>query len=371
MIHGGAQENTLLTIQGLKRDTLWDLHLVYGPEIEGEGSLVDEACSLGITLRPLQSLRRNIHPWHDIRGYEELLNYFRAEHFDLVHTHSSKAGVLGRMAARQAGVPCVVHTIHGLAFDEFQPAWKNRIFTTAEQVAAEHCDVMIAVCRTMAERAIAAGIGNRSMIRTIYSGFPLDQFLNVKLRPQNGRFVIGMIARMFQLKGHEDLMSLAPALLRTWNDVEFLIVGDGPMRKTWDTWLGSHPEWEKYFRFTGRVASHEIPSQIEQMDMVLHLSRREGLARVIPQALTAARPVCVYDVGGAAEIVENGKTGWMVAPGNLEKVIECIRSIRTNRSLTQEMAFAGRERMQKLFAVEAMQSEILGLYRELMAIRPS
>src|SRR3990167_4345011 len=90
MILGGAQENTLLTLQGLKRDTSWEIHLAYGPEIGDEGSLVEVCRDLGVVMHPLQNLRRNLHPWHDFLAYQELLKYFTTEKFDLVHTHSSK-----------------------------------------------------------------------------------------------------------------------------------------------------------------------------------------------------------------------------------------------------------------------------------------
>src|SRR6185369_1722314 len=105
MILGGAQENTLLTLQGLRRDTPWEIHLAYGPEIGQEGSLIDHVRNLDVVLHPLQHLRRNVNPWDDFLGYRELIEYFGAEKFDLVHTHSSKAGILGRIAARKAGVP--------------------------------------------------------------------------------------------------------------------------------------------------------------------------------------------------------------------------------------------------------------------------
>ena len=103
MILGGAQENTLLTLEGLRRDTPWEVHLAYGPETGEEGSLVDAARALGVVLCPLRFMRRNLHPLDDARSYFELKKLFRRERYDLVHTHSSKAGVLGRVAARRAG----------------------------------------------------------------------------------------------------------------------------------------------------------------------------------------------------------------------------------------------------------------------------
>ena len=364
MIQGGAQENTLLTLQGLKRDTPWEIHLAFGPEIGEEGSLVEAARATGITLDPLRFLRRNLDPWNDLRACRELIEYFERERFDLVHTHSSKAGILGRIAARRAGVPRIMHTIHGLAFDTFQPAWRRFIYRQAEQVAAAHCDGIIGVCQTMLDEALAAGIGNRAMLRMIPSGFDLEPFLAVKPRAPDGRFVVGMVARMFEFKGHEDLMKLAPALLGEWNDLDLRIVGDGPLRRDWEAWMVEHPQWKSRIQFPGRVAPRDVAAEMERMDMILHLSWREGLARSIPQALAARRPVCVYDAGGAREIVRRGETGWILPPGDLRGVIEAIRTIKRDPEVARAAAERGCERVKKLFAVEAMQRAILNLYRE-------
>jgi glycosyltransferase involved in cell wall biosynthesis len=366
MILGGAQENTLFTLQGLKRDTDWEVHLAYGPELGKEGSLIEESRGLGVILHPLQHLRRDLHPWQDYLAYKELIEYFRCEKFDLVHTHSSKAGILGRIAADKAGVPHIVHTIHGLAFDDYQSALKNWLYIRAERAAARHCHQIFSVCRTMIDQALAAGVGKEAMFRTIYSGFDLKGFLAVKPRVSRSRLVLGMIARMFEFKGHEDLMKLAPMILKKWDNVDFLIVGDGPMRTDWDRWISEHPQWKNRIEFGGRVKPHEVPAQFEKMDMLLHLSWREGLARTIPQALAAGRPVCVYDVGGAREIVKNGRTGWIVPPGDLDGVVEAISEMKRNPREAARMAEEGRERVINIFGVETMQREILETYREMI-----
>ncbi|MDD2707017.1 MAG: glycosyltransferase family 4 protein [Verrucomicrobiae bacterium] len=365
MIHGGAQQNTLLTLAGLRRDTSWDVRLACGPETGEEGCLLPEVRALGVGIDSIFHLRRNFHPWHDPAALAELVAYFRREKFDLVHTHSSKAGVLGRVAAKWAGIPRIVHSIHGLAFDDLQPAWQNWIYLRAERWAAANTDCFIAVCRTMAGEALAAGMGEPAQMRVVYSAFDLDDFLAVRPRMPDGRFVVGAVARMFPLKGHEDLMRLAPRLFERWPDVDLLLVGDGPMRRDWEAWLAASPQWRERICLAGRVSQAEVAGWMARMDFFVHLSWREGLARTIPQAFAAGVPMCVYNTGGAAELVENGRTGWLAAPGDMDAVMASIGQAREDLTHAREMAAHGREKVRQLFGVETMQRSILEIYREM------
>ncbi|MCC7519879.1 MAG: glycosyltransferase [Verrucomicrobiae bacterium] len=365
MILGGAQENTLLTLEGLRRDTPWEIHLAYGLETGMEGSLVAPARELGVVLRPLRFMRRDLHPLDDLRAYLELKTLFRRERYALVHTHSSKAGVLGRIAARRAGVPHVIHTIHGLAFDEWRPAWRNAIYARAERLAARHCDAIVSVCDTMGRLAREAGAGAEIM-RTIPSGFAFADFLRIPPRPPDGRFVVGVIARMFPFKGHEEAMLLAERVLPELNDVDFLIVGDGPLRGAWDAWHARHPEWRSRVAFAGRAAPRDVPAWLAKMDFVVHLSWREALARVIPQAFAAGRAVCATDVGGTGELVVHGRTGWLVPAGDLAAAAQALREARADLAATREKAEAGKHAVEeKNYDARTMQRRILDLYREM------
>jgi glycosyltransferase involved in cell wall biosynthesis len=364
MILGGAQENTLLTLHGLKQRPSCDVHFACGPEISSEGSLLDEVSKLDIPIHIIPHLRRNLHPLDDILAFKELIEYFQQHAFDIVHTHSSKAGTLGRIAARRAGIPLIIHTIHGLAFDTYQSRLRNTIYIAAERIAAQNADVQIAVCKTMAQQALDAGIGKPDATRTIYSGFSLDPFLKVPPREKDGRFVIGLIARMFELKGHEDLMKLAPSLLKQSPHVYLRIVGDGPLQPQWKQWTQRWPQFESRVHFSGKVMPSQVPEELKHMDALLHLSWREGLARTIPQALAACRPVCVYDIGGASEIVQNGQTGWVLAPGDLAGVAQAVEEMQTNPALAQRLAQEGQSQVRALFAVEKMQNEIFETYQK-------
>jgi len=193
----------------------------------------------------------------------------------------------------------------------------------------------------------------------------LEPFVGIPQREMNGRFVIGMIARMFPYKGHEDLMKFASQLLGKWTDVDFLIIGDGPLHSGWDEWIKTHPQWKSRFVFTGRVAPEEIPACLQKMDVLIHLSLREGLPRTVAQALAAAKPVCVYDIGGTSEIVENEVTGFLVSPGDLRGMVNRIDQIRKSPKASRLMGEKGREKVRSLFSPEKMGNEIIQLYKEL------
>jgi glycosyltransferase involved in cell wall biosynthesis len=219
LVIGGAQENTLATIRGLRAKPGVEVKLVAGPTIGPEGSLENEARKIfgnqssDFTIVP--ELVRPVHPLKDFIALRKLEKILREQSPDIVHTHSGKAGILGRLAAKRAGVPVIIHHIHGPSFGNFQGAAANFIFTAAERYAARVTDHFFCSAGAMTILYLAAGIGKPEMFTRIFSGFDLQPFLNAQndpaLRQQLGlaenHFVIGMIGRLFKLKGHADLIA--------------------------------------------------------------------------------------------------------------------------------------------------------------------
>jgi glycosyltransferase involved in cell wall biosynthesis len=213
MIIGGAQENTLFSIYGLM-DAGHQVELVTGPSPGPEGELLkNSGKNVDLKVVECPDLVRNISPLQDWKAYRFLLNYFRSNKFDVVHTHSSKAGIIGRLAAHAAGVPLVVHTVHGLAFHRFEKPWKNWIYILLEKIAAAKCHKIYAVAQAMIDQCLAAGIGKKEQYQVVYSGMELEPFLTSEkdedLRkelniPESAK-VLGTVARLFPLKGYEEL----------------------------------------------------------------------------------------------------------------------------------------------------------------------
>ena len=301
-----------------------------------------------------------------------LIQYFRSEKPDIVHTHSGKAGVLGRLAARRAGVPIIVHTIHGPSFGPFQGPLANRGFTAAERFAGRVTTHFVAVSQAMIDQYLAAGIGRPEQYSRVFSGFALAPFLASRndpaLRQRLGLapddLVAGKVARLFELKGHDDLLDVAPDLVAANPRLKFLFVGDGAWRERLREkarGLGL----EKRVVFAGLVPPEQIPNYLGIMDLVVHLSRREGLPRALSQALAAARPVVAYDCDGAREICLNQRTGFLVRPGDLEGLKQRLLQLASDAALRERYGRAGQEFVRSEFSVEKMVETLYQLYLKL------
>jgi len=322
-IQGGAQENTLATVEGLRRKG-FEVDLITGPPIGPEGSLLEEAKERGIEPIIVPALRREVNPFFDIPAFFHLYKLISRGEYDIVHTHSSKAGILGRVAANLAGVPVVVHTIHGLPFFPYQKEILNWLYVNLERFAAGISDALITVCDAMRKQALSAHVGREEQFVTIYSGMELDAFSQVKISPAEAKralgideklFVVGKIARLFHLKGHEFLIEAAGEILKQGKDVCFLVVGGGILEESLKEEV-KRRGIDRNFVFTGLLERGKIPEVLRAMDVLVHCSLREGLPRVIVQAMASGVPVVCFDIDGAREIVEDGENGFLVGPAS-------------------------------------------------------
>jgi len=374
LIVGGAQENTVATVLGLRSRHGVPATLISGPTAGPEGSLESRVRTESGVLTLLPELVRPIRPWHDFLALLKLGRLFRAGRPDIVHTHSGKAGILGRLAARRAGVPVRIHTIHGPSFGPFQGATSNRLFTCAERFAGRQTTHFVSVADAMTEQYLAAGIGQPAQYSTIRSGFALEPFLSATNDPGWRRhwgldpedFVVGMIARLFELKGHDDLLAAAPRLLHEQPRIRFLLVGDGPGRARLER-LASSDALRGRFVFAGLVPPEQVARFVGIMDAAVHLSLREGLPRVLPQALAAGKPVVAYDCDGAREVCRDGETGFLVKPGHISVLVGRIVQLARDPGLRSRFGAAGRDLVRDQFPVEKMIDQLFALYQRLLA----
>lgn len=298
LILGGAQENTLLTVEGLHHRYGDDVTLITGPAEGPEGDLFRRAEEQGLKVELTPYLIRAVSPATDWKAYRELRRAFRRLRPDVVHTHSSKAGIVGRAAAWHERVPAVVHTIHGLPFGPFESARRNRLYIALERWAASRCHAIVSVCDAMTEQALAAGVGRPEQFSTVYSGMDADAFLHPRRSRDEVRRELGLapehvafatVARLFELKGHDDIIAAAPAILAANPNVRFVWIGDGVLREKLIAELESKGLRDAFI-LTGLVPPDRIPELLNGVDAVIHPSLREGLARVLPQSLLVGRP---------------------------------------------------------------------------------
>lgn len=376
MILGGAQENTLLTVEDQRHLYGDRVELVTGPPLGPEGSLLDRAASRGVTVRIIPELRRAIHPWRDWTSYRALVRVLRELKPDLVHTHSSKAGILGRAAAAALRIPCV-HTIHGSPFHAYQSRTAWWLYVLAERWAARRCDRLVSVADAMTAQYLAAGVGRPEQYVTVSSGMEVEPFLHPPVSREAVRARFGIptdavvackVARLFELKGHDDLIEAARRLCPALPQLRFLFVGDGILREALTRRIDELGLADRFI-LTGLVPPDRVPELIHASDLVVHASLREGLARVLPQGLICGKPVVSYDVDGAREVCITGETGILVPPRDLDALTRAIAELVNDVALRERLGRTGRERFTEQFRHETMTRRLREIYADVLARR--
>ena len=404
---GGAQENTLITCKVLAQRG-HDVTLVTGPALGPEGELFNQARGQGYKVVVLDRLRRPINPFNDVVSYFQIKKLLRQIQPDIVHTHSAKAGILGRYAANsichceacEAGrgnlnrygsrllrrlaprndktdchKPAVVHTLHGLAFHPYQSAALNKFYIALEKLAAKRTDFFISVADAMTVQATAVGIGRPEQYVTAYSAIDEDDFLEPVSDERKRDFrrmygisedavVLVTVARLFMLKGHEYIIESAKELSKRFTKCVWLFVGDGNLSEYYKQQACELGLADR-IKFTGLLPPSQIPLAIQSSDILVHCSLREGLARTLPQAMLCGRPAISFDVDGAREVV-NDNTGRLIEPKNVGQLIAACTELIEDADLRKRLGEQGRESVKKKFAPDTMVDTIEAVYRKLL-----
>ncbi len=352
------------------------MDLVIGPQTGPEGSLYDQARAAGLPIIVVEELRRAPNPFQDLGAFDALRRLFRSKRYDVVHTHSGKAGFIGRIAAKSARVPIIVHTIHGPSFYSYQNPIGNWAFRWAEQVAGECTTEFVSVADAMTEQYLAARIGAPNRYVTISSGMNIEAFLSARhddwlresLGISSGDLVVGKIARLFRLKGHEFLFEAAPHIVAAVPNVKFLLVGDGVYRERFERRV-AEMNLRDHFVFAGLVPPSEIPRYVASMDLLVHLSLREGLPRALPQALACGKPVVAFDVDGAREVCVDGQTGLLVRAEDVNGLTGAVIRLLQDTEMANRMGAQGKILVKERFSEARMVSQLDELYRRLWMAR--
>jgi len=378
LILGGAQENTLITCKLLAQRG-HDVTLITGPALGPEGELFEQTKDQGYKVIVISRLRRAINPYNDTVSYFQIKKHLRQIQPDIVHTHSAKAGILGRLAANQLKTQNsklkIIHTIHGLAFHPYQSQWLNKFYIAVEKSAARRTDLFISVADAMTEQATAAGIGKQEQFITAYSAIEEENFLEPISQEQKNKFrqkygiaedaiVLVTIARLFMLKGHDYIIESAKELSKRFENCVWLFVGDGNLAGDYKQQVNESGLEEK-IRFTGLLPPGEIPLAIQSSDILVHCSLREGLARTLPQSMLCGKPAISFDVDGAREVV-NENTGRLIEPKNIKQLTKACEELIRDEDLRKRLGEYGRESVKAKFAPDTMVDTIESVYNKLI-----
>ena len=297
----------------------------------------------------IDDMRRAIGLFRDTRSYLQLTRVLKQLKPDVVHTHSSKAGIMGRWAAHRTGVPVILHTIHGLAFTASSNAAVNGVYRLAEKLTAPISTRIIGVADAMVEQSLAGGVGRREQYVTVYSGMETAPFLSPPVSRDEVRMslgigpehvVAGTIARLFDLKGHDDLLAVAPELCSKYPQLRFMWVGDGSLRDRFQRQVRDMGLADRFI-MTGLVPPTRIAELVGAMDIVVHPSRREGLARALAQGALAAKPVITYDIDGNREALQADITGYLLEPFKVAQLQRALVNLLDDPAKRQYMGRSG------------------------------
>jgi glycosyltransferase involved in cell wall biosynthesis len=363
---GGAQQNTLYCVEHHDRDRfevgLW----------AGEGGMLDR------NARAIEGADVRILPWlvHPIAPARDTAAVFRLasmlDDVDLLHTHSSKAGILGRAAARLAGVRGVVHTVHGWSFNDVQPVVTRRFYLEAERAAARWTDRIVCVARFDRDRGISLGIGHEAQYRILRSGIDPSLYAapagsRERLRASIGAgphdVVVGSITNFKPQKGPLDLVEAARLARSRDRRLVFVIAGDGAMRTEVERAIARADLRESVHLLGWR---DDVPELLAAMDVFVLTSLFEGLPRAVLQAMAASVPVVATDTGGVVEVVANGESGVLVPPGKPAAVADAVVALAGDAAARARFSAAARSRLGEEFDIRRMVPELEDIYEEVL-----
>ena len=368
---GGAQENTLYTVGELD-PARYERSL-----LSGRGGMLDSAAEkiAGCRFRRVDSLVREIRPLRDLRALASLTVLLREEKRRIrgapliVHTHSSKAGILGRAAARAAGADVIIHSLHGFGFHDGQPSAVTKFFVGLERVSSRWTDMFVAVSEENIRLGVREKIFPRDRCRLIRSGFDTGRFTSGS-REEGRRLldipgdvpVVGTVAVFKPQKAPHDFVEVARRVAAEVPNAWFVMVGDGELRPEVERALAK-ASLDVRFRMTGW--RREIPDLLRAFDVFLLTSRWEGLPKVVPQALISGVPVVATAVDGTREIVDDGKDGFLCPPGDVEGLATRVLSVLAGASRLDPSY--KRDRLLEEFDQAEMVRAQERLYEELLA----
>ena len=377
---GGSAENTFLTVRDLDKDR-YDVVFIKGTSPRGDsGDLETEAVEANIAaarehhvrLICLRHLVRDLQPFSDLAAFFSLLRIIRREKPHIVHTHTSKAGILGRWAAYFCRVPIIVHTPHGHVFWGYFNSWQTRLFILLERWTARITNAIVTLTPQEKEDHLRFRIAPKDKFTVVHSGVDLGTFLASLSRPAETKAVLGIppemtvvgtVGRLTAVKGQEVLIRAASELIRQGENIFLLLLGDGELRRDLEE-LTIRLDIAGHVRFLGWRP--DVPRIMAVCDIFCLPSRNEGMGKVLVEAMAMGKPIIASDIGGIKDIVRSGENGLLIPAGDAAAWTEAIGHLCRDPERRRRMGDAGR-RMAPRYSSEEMIKMIDELYGKLLS----
>lgn len=341
--------------------------------VASKGRWTDELRAAGFKVENV-AIDRKINPLFDLAAMARLALLMRGQGFDIVHTHTSKAGVVGRLAARIAGVPIVVHTVHGFPFHEGMGSIGKHAYALTERFAALFCDLLLSQSREDIQLACQYHICPADKIIYIGNGIDLDRFDPATVQSKSaleglrkdfqiGQQTVLMIAELQPRKACGDFLQAARYVVDVLPKVKFLLVGDGPLKDELEMMITELGLREKVLMLGLR---EDVAELLALADVYVLSSLAEGMPRSVIEAMAMGRPVVATDVRGTREVVEDGKTGLLVRTREPQAMASAIIQLLQDKEKARKMGQAGRERAERCFDEKRVFERIESSYRQLL-----
>ncbi|MEI6631407.1 MAG: glycosyltransferase family 4 protein [bacterium] len=336
-----------------------------------DGVLINEAQAIpGITLKKSRCLGRLINPFKDLLALIEIRRFIKKNDIEIVHTHSSKAGIIGRWGGKLAGAGVIIHTVHGWSFNDYQPSLIRLFFIWLERLTARFTDKLIVVSNCDKRKGLGNFIGEDNKYALIrygidYSKFgPREESIREELGVGAKNLLVGMIACFKPQKSPQDFIRLAFLVRQQMPRVKFILVGDGPLRADIEK-LIKRLELEEQVILTGW--RRDIPQMLAALDIFVLTSLWEGLPIAVLEAMVSSKPVIATHTGGIGEVIAEGETGFLVSPHDLHKLAQNLVALLKDESLRIKIGVKAKEAMGPRFALSTTSESHLDLYLELVA----